>query len=277
MVSKSDALVGSSSNNSNHKRKAMEYNGQPDVDEASATVEVIPDLLTVKCMRCNNNKSPFLPVSRKAFVRGKHKPWKNPNDDDYESSKEHEIVVCSDRILQKDYYAKSSPEERNRREDLPIRSMGAVEETLAREITKIQVQPERSATGKGKPTAPISYPSFPSRESSCDVTASCEAFARLELLAARAAECLLVSKEQHDDDTNRITETRMGSALFPKPLVSILPTSLQRNFVDRCTLKVATQHTMEAANEAGSELLIRPRDCVQKAWDAAQNNKNGSQ
>lgn len=262
LVSQSDALGG------NSEHKAMEYNGQPDVDESTASVEVIPNLLTVKCMRCNGNS--FLPGSySKTFVREKYKPWKNPEDDDYESSKEYELVLCSDRILKKDYYAQSSRKQQHRREDLPMRSMGAVEETLAREITKLQVQNDGSidtTTGKEKP--PVLYPSFPAKQSD-DAAASCEEFARLEILAARAAECLLASKQ--DDATRKTIETRMGSALAPKSLFSVLPGSLQRNFVDRCAFKVATQNTSAAAYEAKSELPIRPKDCVRKAW------KNNSQ
>ena len=258
LVSKSDAL-------GNSENKAMEYNGQPDVDESTAIVKVIPNLLTVKCMRCNG--STFLPgssSSSKTFVREKYKPWKNPEDDDYESSKEHELVLCSDRILQKDYYAQNSRKQQHRREDLPMRSMGAVEEALAREITKLQVQSDGSVdttTGKEKP--PVLYPSFRTKQPD-DATASCEEFARLEIMAARAAECLLVSKQ--DDATRKTIETRMGSALSPKSLFSVLPGSLQRNFVDRCAFKVATQNTAAAAYEAKSELPIRPKDCVRKAW-----------
>ncbi len=274
LVSQSDALVGSSGGGSN-KNKAMEYNGQPNVDESTASVEVIPNLLTVKCMRCDG--SPFLQgssSSSKTFVREKYKPWKNPDDIDYESSKEHELVLCSDRILQKDYYAQNTREQQNRREDLPMRSMRAVEEALAHEISKLQVQSDESTdTTTGKPKCPVSYPSFPTEESLSNkdnAAASCEAFARLEIIAARAAECLLVSKK--DDATGKKIETRIGSALSPKSLFSVLPASLQRNFVDRCTFKVATQNTAAAANESKSDLPIRPKECVRKAWDS-----NGSQ
>jgi hypothetical protein len=275
LVTKSEALVGSNSSaGSETATRAMEYNGQPDVDESTASVEVIPNLLTVKCMACNANR--FLPgasSASKAFVREKHKPWKNPVGDD---DKEFELVVCSDRVLQKDYYKQfGNPESRqqHQREDLPVRSMGAVEETLAREITKLSVQSESSSEKNGyanKATPPISPLSFPSSTSDKDAAAaSCEAYARLELLAARAAECLLVHRT--DEASRRTTETRMGSALFPKSLVSMLPRSLQNSFVDRCSLKVATRHTLEAAGSSGAHL--RPKDCVRRAAKASASSQ----
>ena len=273
LVTQSDALVENRSK-SDQKSRAMEYNGQPDVDESTASVEIIPNLLTVKCMDCNQSK--FLPLSGRssnAFVREKYKSWKNPEDEDYEASREHELVICSDRVLQKDYYAQGSRKEHDRREDLPTRSMGAVEETLAREITKLQVHKDGSTdTTTGRLQSPISHSVFPSSSDKTDASASCEAFARLELLAARAAECLLVSK--NDDATGKIDETRMGSALFPKSLYPVMPYSLQRNFVNRCVFKVATQKTVEAAKVASSDLPVRPRDCVRRAWKAAQNTSN---
>ncbi len=273
LVTQSDALV-EGGGKSDKKSRAMEYNGQPDVDESTASVEVIPNLLTVKCMSCNQSK--FLPISGRssnAFVREKYKSWKNPQDDDYEASKEHELVICSDRILQKDYYAQGSSKDHDRREDLPIRSMKAVEETLAREITKLQVHKDGSTdatTGKLQP--PILYSVFPSSSDKTDASGSCEAFARLEILAARAAECLIVSKR--DDVSGKVNETRMGSAIFPKSLYPVMPHSLRRNFVNRCVFQVATHHTVEAAKVARSDMPVRPRDCVRSAWKAAQNNSN---
>jgi hypothetical protein len=276
LVKKSEALVGNTIS-------TMEYNGQPEVDESTASVEVIPNMLTVKCMSCNG--IPFLrgsspAASKAAFVREKPKPWKNPDDDDYESSIEHELVVCSDRILQKDYYKRFGNHSKlyqHHREDLPVRSMMAVEEALAREITKLQVKGDSNDDDSlvKKNGKPISYRSFPSSSSSSKnndaaAVASCEAYAGLELLAARAAECLLVRKT--DEATGRTTETRMGSALVPpKFLFSVLPHSLQRNFVDRCAFQVATKHTVAEA-EANENNNLRPRECVKTAWANRHQN-----
>ena len=277
LVKKSDALVAETSSTTSSST-TMEYNGQPDVDESTAIVEVIPNILTVKCMSCNGT-TPFLPSSSSkaaAFVREKPKPWKNPDDDDYQSGMEHEMVVCSDRILQKDYYQRFGNHSKlyqHRQEDLPVRSMAAVEETLAREITKLQVHGDSNGDGK-----PVSYRSFPSSSSSDTATAlaSCEAYAGLEILAARAAECLLSRKT--DEATGRTTEIRTGSALAPpKFLFSMLPHALQRNFVDRCAFQVATQHTVaeaEAKIDDNKNLNLRPRDCVKTAWANQHKNQN---
>jgi len=273
LVKKSEALVAG---NSTPNSTTMEYNGQPDVDESTASVMVIPNMLTVKCMSCNGT-TPFHPSSSSkaaAFVREKPKPWKNPDDDDYESSMEQELVVCSDRILQKDYYQRFGNHSKlfqHHQEDLPVRSMMAVEETLAREITKLKVHGDSNGDGK-----PVSYPSFPSSSSDAATSvASCEAYAGMELLAARAAECLLARKT--DEAT---TETRTGSALVPpKFLFSMLPHAVQRNFVDRCAFQVATKHTVAEAeaNDKNNNLNLRPRDCVKTAWANRHKDQNKNQ
>ena len=281
LVPRSEALDGgnSSSNNSNNSN-AIEYNGQPDVDESKASVEVIPDLLTVRCERCNGNR--FVPLSADAYTRVLHKPWKNPGDAD----KEHELVVCSDRILQNDYYqTMGDGMDGQRREDLPLRSMRIVEETLAREITKLVVNPDNTENthnenNKGdsegiQTPPPLSKLAFPTRDAD-NAQDSCVAFAKLELEAARAAECLLV----HQTDksfTGTVTETFLGSALFPKTAFRVLPSSLQQNFVGRCAYKVAMRNTREAAwlaeaaarsggNRGGKAPPLRPRKCVKQAW-----------
>ena len=271
LVNTSDALAGNSSSNTNFneknsKTKTMEYNGQPDVDESTASVEIIPNLLTAKCMRCS--EIPFLSKSLNAFFREKHNPWKSPDDT---TNVEYELVVCSDRILQSDYYRtfgqSGNARGGHRREDLPVRSMKAVEEVISREITKLQVHSDDAPDNQSTPKPPISYDTYPASSSEPDALKSCENFARLELLAAKASDCLL--ERQRDETTRKTTETRLGSALFPKPLFSVLPLAVQRNFVDRCTYKVASQHTYRAASNArkmGDGDPPQPKECIKRAW-----------
>ena len=267
-----DATVGSNGNSSNEKQRqklnAMEYNGQPDVDEYTATVEVVPDLLTVRCMRCNGGpggRPPLLPASSRAFVRSSNNgSWQDPNH--------QELVLCSDRVLQNDYYRnKPGSHGQHRREDPPVRSMKAVEETLAREITRFLVHGDggessataTTATTPSKP--PIERPLFPSKQSSPEeASSSCDRYARLELLAARAAECLL-KKDPHTG------EVRTGSALRPRALFPVLPSGIQNTFVDRCVWSVASRHTLEEAKKEqrnnGYNKDLRPRDCLWRAWE----------
>lgn len=278
LVPRTDAMDATASsngnNNSNEKQRqklnAMEYNGQPDVDEYTATVEVVPDLLTVRCMKCNGGpegRRSLLPASSRAFVRSSNSStngsWQNPNH--------QELVLCSDRVLQSDYYRnKPGSHGQHRREDPPVRSMKAVEETLAREITRFFVhgddgESSSTATATTPSKTPIERPIFPSGQSSPEEAASsCDHYARLEVLAARAAECLL-KKDPHTG------EVRTGSALRPRALFPVLPSGIQNTFVDRCVWSVASRHTLEEAKKEkrnnGYNKHLRPRDCLRRAWE----------
>ena len=292
LVAKSDAL-GKDNDNHNHAA-AIEYNGQPDVDESNATVEVVPNILTVKCMQCDkfrpsssvSSESSAVsppPATAVAFVR----TTTNPYSIKYDDKSPHELVICSDRVLQKDYHHYSRTKNNNtigsgRREDLPARSLRAVEEILSREISKLMVNSDDGnieGIAKTK-TAAVTHPSW--KEASSSSQKACQEYAERELLAARASECLLVRTKD---------EVRMGSALRPSSsfLFSLLPASIQRNFVDRCVRSVATQHTVKAAAAVAASAsdnhqhqrgvlpdgtTIAPKECVKRAWENA-NRRDG--
>mmetsp|Transcript_24796 Transcript_24796/g.52577 ORF Transcript_24796/g.52577 Transcript_24796/m.52577 type:complete len:374 (+) Transcript_24796:1772-2893(+) len=306
LVAKSDALGkdndnDTNTNNHNHNHEAaIEYNGQPDVDESNATVEVVPNILTVKCMQCNKFRPsssvssessaaspPPPPATAAAFVRTITNPYSTKDDD----KTQHELVLCSDRVLQKDYHHHSRTKNNNnigsgRREDLPAGSLKMVEEILSREITKLMVNSDSNnsnseGTAKTK-TAAVTHSSW--KEASSSSQKACQEYAARELLAARAAECLLVRTKD---------EVRMGSALRPSSsfLFSLLPSSIQRNFVDRCVRSVATQCTVEvtasvavasANNQHQRGLLpdgttIAPKECVKRAWENANRRDGGKE
>lgn len=264
VVTKSDALGtdADTHDSSNHQIQtsngAMEYNGQPDVNESNATVEVIPDILTVKCMQCDKFR-PSSSEAAAAFVRTKTNP--------YTKETQHELVVCSDRVLKKDYFYYSRTNHTvgsGRREDLPAKSLKTVEEALSRQITNLTVNSDGNGNqGATQATPAVAYSSLTEASQK-----PCEEHAARELLAARAAECLLVRTND---------EVRMGSALRPSSafLFSMLPSSIQRNFADRCVQKVATKHTVEAATKLLDEKELSPlqagegfdpKECVKRAW-----------
>lgn len=98
----------------------VQWNGQPDIIEDS--FEVIPDKLSVRCTsECNRlfgNK-----LQQRAFV----------------SPDKKEIVLCSDRLLQKDY--KDARYEGVAKE-LPPNSFKAIEEALAHALVQVQHEKE---------------------------------------------------------------------------------------------------------------------------------------
>jgi hypothetical protein len=190
----------------------VKWSGQPDIVDSS--VEIIPNRMTVKCMECDSSYG-----TAKAFVRTKEDRDKNTC---------HEIVLCTNRLLQRDYSKSKDPTLLEQRRDLPPRSLAAVEEALAHQIQKVRAQ------------------QYVDKDES-----PCEQLAALEVQAARAAECLFQKQG---------TEIRRGSCLKP-PGFSLLPGFLQQTFRNRCVRAVATQAT---AGEFGKE---EGRKCVNTVLD----------
>lgn len=230
LVPKSEA-VDHSNNHRATTTTAMDYNGQPEVDESNASLEVIPNLLTVQCLNCSS----ITTDGGKAFVR--------TQTNKYTHETQHQIVVCSDRVLQTDYTSDTNIGS-GRREDLPVKSLQIVEETLARELTKLRVHRETNDDEV------LDYPT--------PTTTPCEAYASLEVMAARASECLLL---QNTDGG----ELRKGSALKPHAVFGWLPGSVQNRFIDRCVRSVALQHLKDAPLPPDTT----PKECLAQAWAAA--------
>jgi len=174
----------------------MQWNGQPEIRDS--TVEVIPEKLTVRCMECRN-ENPGI----KAYIQRKENHPKAVYD---------EIVLCTNRLLQSDYNKVEDPSLLEQRRDLPPSSLRAVEEVLAHQITKLR---GKAAVEKEKGISP------------------CEKLAKLEIQAARMAECFY-QKEAG--------EVHRGSALRP-PGFSLLPRSMQDNFRNRCARAIAIEAT----------------------------------
>ena len=129
--------------------QTLQWNGQPEISNADASVPVIPHLLSVRCQVCGNADK------REAYVQRKDadKP-------------EREIVLCSDKLLKSDYTPSKIP-------DKTPRSLVAIETALAHHVTKVGEQVERERQ----------------ESSSTDTTTTCPDLAAMEVLAARAAEC----------------------------------------------------------------------------------------
>jgi hypothetical protein len=190
----------------------LKWNGQPDISD-DGTIEVIPQKLSVRCMECSTNE---IDRDLRSFVRSRRE----------EEGGGSEIVLCSNRLLRKDA-STLLPE----RSDLPARTVHAVEEALAYEMSKIRDawrRPDRA------------------RE-----TITCRQLAAVELRAAQASACYLRR-------TGR--ETRRGSAL---PLgTAQLPPSWQRGLQDRCVWHQATKATARTFAAQGEAAA-----CVDEVFD----------
>jgi hypothetical protein len=286
---------GSIVDNNNNNHGSMEWNGQPNIVES--TVEVIPNVLSVKCVRCdayspnNNSMKKYTPSSAnnsKAFMRQIMKLESTGGG----GGVQHELVVCSDRILQNDYYRQFGggrgddesllkEQQQQRREDMPIQSTRAIEETLIREITKLKVNTDdENNTTASNTNDVLTYSSLSSNRSSSSSSSSspssmCDEYAKFELMAAKVSECMLLRNQK---------ETRMGSALRPSSLFlfSMLPTGTQHNFVNRCIQSVAMKYTTDAVNVFNSEQQksnrndayanVVPKECVERAWKNINTN-----
>ena len=283
-------------NNNNNNHGSMEWNGQPNIVES--TVEVIPNVLSVKCVRCdaynnnNNSSRKYTPSSAnnsKAFMRQiRMKPESTTGGG---GGVQHELVVCSDRILQNDYYRQFGggsgndesllkEQQQQRREDMPIQSTRAIEETLIREITKLKVNTddENNNTASSNTNDVLTYSSLSSNRSASPSSPSsmCDEYAKFELMAAKVSECMLLRNQK---------ETRMGSALKPSSLFlfSMLPTGIQHNFVNRCIQSVAIKYTTDAvkifnnseqqkSNRNDSYANVVPKECIERAWKNINTN-----
>lgn len=186
----------------------MQWNGQPDITDSS--IEVIPEKLTVRCSQCQGEKPGVLAFTQVKEDRGKRLY--------------HEIVLCTDRLLQSDYNKVADSTLLEQRRDLPARSLSAVDEALANQITKLREKP--------------------AIEKKMGLSA-CEKLALLEIQAARMAECLY-QKEG--------SEIHRGSALRPVGF-SLLPSSMQENFRKRCTRIVASEATSREYKNEGKKCV----------------------
>lgn len=186
----------------------MQWNGKPDIVDAS--IEVIPNKLGVKCIPCGTYKDGV-----KAFTERREDATKKVF---------HEIVLCSDRLLKNDFDKSTDLTLLGQRGNLPKRSLAAVEESLAHEITKIRhevtVNQDNSLT-------------------------TCEKVAMMEVIAARLAECLY---QKEDSEIHR------GSALGHFGF-SLLPQSLQERVRRRCVREIATKATEREFGNEGTKCV----------------------
>lgn len=179
----------------------MQWSGQPDIVDSS--VEVIPNMLSVKCIECSEEVA--LKGSN-SFIRTKEQKVSG------EKSRCHEIVLCTNRLLKNDYNKSSDPTLLEQRRDLPPSSLASVEEALAHQMTKVR---GLIMGGNDKAQSP------------------CEQYAALEVQAAKAAECMYQKQGK---------EIRKGSCLRPVGF-SLLPRLLQQNLQNRCLRAVAAETT----------------------------------
>lgn len=194
----------------------MQWNGQPDIeqqrkqhdDASSASFEVIPNRLSVRCTSdCDlllQNKL------QRAFIV-QIKSEKGNENGRRPRHEEHEIVVCSDRVLQSDY--KKQPLQIDSSTDLPPRSLAAVEEVLAHALVVVEQQ-HANNNNNNKTSA-----------------------ASIQVQAAQAAECYY---SRHEFQKHNHMQVKRGSQLGFTGF-SLVPNSIQMWMQRQCIQRVATE------------------------------------
>jgi hypothetical protein len=211
---------------------AIQWNGQPDIDVRTASFDVVPHRLRV---RCTSQCEHFARAATKMLLMQSPSTSSTGRDDDNNSSSSstsnaaapraavlpspsamqvHEIVLCTPRLLKKDVTGPLSD-----RKDMPMQSFNAVEEVLARELVKLASAKENGGSAMA-------------------------GAAQVEIEAARAAECYY-SRHLYDGKT---AHCRRGSGLpvgygwYP----------LQHRLMERCVVNTAARHLREENNATGN-------------------------
>eukprot|EP00529_Nitzschia_sp_RCC80_P029985 CAMPEP_0113462184 /NCGR_PEP_ID=MMETSP0014_2-20120614/11946_1 /TAXON_ID=2857 /ORGANISM="Nitzschia sp." /LENGTH=307 /DNA_ID=CAMNT_0000354009 /DNA_START=36 /DNA_END=959 /DNA_ORIENTATION=+ /assembly_acc=CAM_ASM_000159 len=223
--------------------REMQWNGQPDVNEDN-TIEVVPNVLTVRCKQC--------PIED---VKAGVKAYLSNSSNSYSNTLE--LNVCSNAVLQKDYekFARRENAETllEQRRDLPTRSLQTIEETLAHELAKLQVNTDVDDFER-----PLlqQIPRPQGKDGGFLELDDCQPYAQLELLASHAAECMY---------EKRGTEVRKGSNLRPSVGFSLLPTRTQQDYISRCAQEVTIHNLSRLYREKEA------KQCVKDAVAASGN------
>ena len=165
----------------------LQWNGQPDIDDASASFTVVPRMVYIKCMECTRMGMPAnVAPNALAFVR-ERVGGTTRQDRGEGSEKSREIVLCTNRLLKSDY-----DEDKIKKLEFPQKSLASVEEVLAREVTKMKeiLKFDRSEI--------------------CSVGA-----AQSEIMAALAAECYF---NKHGKEVKKGSQLMSGYSMLPAPL-----------------------------------------------------------
>jgi hypothetical protein len=187
----------------------VQWNGMPDISKSDASFDVVPGIISVRCMECAKYQPGV-----KAFVQ--------------KAEKGREIVLCSDRVLKKDYTHENVT-------DLPKQSLVVVEEVLSHQVTKIGTA--------------VKFENDKTANASCD-PATCQGLATAEILAARVSECYYAKAGK---------EVKRGSGLPTG--YSLLPGLLRKSLREGCIRSVATKATeKDFAKGQGKK-------CVQEVFD----------
>jgi hypothetical protein len=175
--------------------KTIQWNGAPDIDTSTASFDVIPGKISV---RCTSDCSKLLNhATQRAFVETHPTPLhyhhhnhfhnhNNPNNDvDDKEEEEIQIVLCTDRILQKDHLDQNYT---GVAKELPPKTMQAVEEVLAHELAvKVQQKTRR-----------VTQPSSDDDHNDDHMITA----ATIQLMASQVAECYFSRHAAYNDNTN---------------------------------------------------------------------------
>jgi hypothetical protein len=209
----------------------IQWNGQPDIEQhqqqrsSDAYFEVIPNRLSVRCTsKCDQLLENKL---QKSFIVQTNISTKG-NENERQQRK-HEIVICTDRVLQSGYYKKTSSPLHSSSlatDDLSPSSLAAVEEVLAHALVVVEQQHQANNNKDNKGTI-----------------MSLSDAASIEVQAAQAAECYYYSRKDHVPKLIK-RGSQLGFTGF-----SLLPRGIQTWLQRQCIQSVATEHLLLRVQE----------------------------
>lgn len=189
----------------------IQWNGEPDLEKNEVSFAVIPDHLSVTCSSQCDPAFQGRAYRRTATTGTKQ-----------------EIVLCSDRILQKD---SKDPKYKGVAKELPPKSLQAVEEVLAHHLVQVGQQKANQ---------------------NCGVQEQ----AKIELQAAKAAECYF-SQHTYEDRP----QIKKGSRL--QTGYSYLPSFLKTWSMNKCLAAVAKDYLVQQQQQS-----VSPQDAQKAVEEA---------
>jgi len=194
-----------------------QWNGEPDFENAANTAfQVVPDALSVQCTSNCSQLFPDAAKTQRAFRRPVAAGTSTSGD---AQEAAQEIILCTDRILKAD---SRDAQYKGFAKELPPKSFQAVEEVLAHQL--VQVRHEQECV---KPT-------------------TVETASRVEVEAAKAAECYF-SRHAYDEKM----QIKKGSRL--QTGYSYLPGFVQHWSMSKCLSAVAKEHLVQQSNPEWSK------------------------
>jgi len=202
----------------------LQWNGAPEIDKQSASFEVIPHRLSVRCTSECDQYTQQMKQTALLLETKNDKIDNNNSDTTTVEDGETVLVLCTDRLLPSRGSDYREPLDAAIAQELPPRAYRKIEEAVAHQVAKIAAAAP-SSSGSSTATG--------TSEDDNNIAAA----AHLELEAAKAAECYYSGRHRYDN--KHMPTVKRGSQL-PRGY-GWMPGVLQNYLHRQCLLKVAAE------------------------------------